>query len=828
MLSELGEAEWSAAATSRRRPSTWRRPARTAGPGAAAGPRARAAPGAVFASGRLRRGATTLLEREMRHADAADPRTCGGWRPRSPSIGLLHPATVDRATLASRFATLRQHAGRAAAGGRRLLELRGGHRGGDRRARPAGAGRRPRAGGRRRRLAPDLRGALGARYADAHELALSVLDDTLADARARGSVFGISTSCALRALIALQRGDVTTAEQEARTAPCSRGCRPSCARRCSGRSRWRCAARGSSTAPRRAIAESGCGPEPARVRLPQPRLPRPRRAAARAGPLRGGARPTSPSSASARARIALRNPGDPWRLGAAECLRAPRLPGRGGRARRRAARARAALGHARPRSASRCTGTRSRTAADPAALREAATCSRARRRGSTTRAASWTSARRCGAPTSAPRAREPLREGLELARRCGADALAGARTTSSSSRAARPRRLMFSGPDALTPSERRVAELAADGMSNRDIAQLLFVTTKTVDNHLGAGLRQARDLLARGSSRRRSRRSRNRRVRRGAGSERLREQYHHPHSPRKAPPNALQAPPLPRHGRRRRRPRRLARRHVLRRRLAGQEQRRHQPAQEGRREGHRHRPTTPSPPARSRTARCWRPTSRPASCRRARRARRARGRRRTGRRRRSRRRRRAPPGRSAPATPSSPRRTRTTSASRRRRTPSSPSRSRPATTRSWPRPGSRTPAARRRVHVRDPRADRRRLVDTLGAVTVSLENDEHAAVSIVGATHTDGTTVELNCDSTDGGQFATVSDARLVSTLVGAVDWSPGEVNTGPGAVAGARPEVVKPPWSRPRGRCPRGRRTGSGARRGSRRSDRRSSRPRR
>jgi DNA-binding CsgD family transcriptional regulator len=44
---------------------------------------------------------------------------------------------------------------------------------------------------------------------------------------------------------------------------------------------------------------------------------------------------------------------------------------------------------------------------------------------------------------------------------------------------------MFSGPDALTPSERRVTELAAEGMSNREIAQLLFVTTKTVDNHLG-------------------------------------------------------------------------------------------------------------------------------------------------------------------------------------------------------------------------------------------------------------------------------------------------------------------------------------------------------
>ena len=47
---------------------------------------------------------------------------------------------------------------------------------------------------------------------------------------------------------------------------------------------------------------------------------------------------------------------------------------------------------------------------------------------------------------------------------------------------------------------------------------------------------------------------------------------------------------------------------------------------------------------------------------------------------------------------------------------------------------------------------------TLGEVTVSLEDDEQAAVAIVGATHTDGTTVELNCDSTAGGQFATVTE----------------------------------------------------------------------
>ena len=43
---------------------------------------------------------------------------------------------------------------------------------------------------------------------------------------------------------------------------------------------------------------------------------------------------------------------------------------------------------------------------------------------------------------------------------------------------------MVTGRDALTPSERRIAALAGDGRSNREIAQTLFVTTKTVETHL--------------------------------------------------------------------------------------------------------------------------------------------------------------------------------------------------------------------------------------------------------------------------------------------------------------------------------------------------------
>ena len=48
-----------------------------------------------------------------------------------------------------------------------------------------------------------------------------------------------------------------------------------------------------------------------------------------------------------------------------------------------------------------------------------------------------------------------------------------------------PRRSRISGLESLTASERRVAEMAAGGLGNRDIAQALFVTRKTVEKHLG-------------------------------------------------------------------------------------------------------------------------------------------------------------------------------------------------------------------------------------------------------------------------------------------------------------------------------------------------------
>lgn len=48
----------------------------------------------------------------------------------------------------------------------------------------------------------------------------------------------------------------------------------------------------------------------------------------------------------------------------------------------------------------------------------------------------------------------------------------------------RPRRDAIRGRDALTPGELRAAQLAAAGQTNRQIAQALFVTQRTVENHL--------------------------------------------------------------------------------------------------------------------------------------------------------------------------------------------------------------------------------------------------------------------------------------------------------------------------------------------------------
>jgi DNA-binding NarL/FixJ family response regulator len=87
-------------------------------------------------------------------------------------------------------------------------------------------------------------------------------------------------------------------------------------------------------------------------------------------------------------------------------------------------------------------------------------------------------------------ARERLREGVDLALATGALGLARRANEEIAASGARPRRVLRTGLDALTASERRVAQLAADGMSNKEIAQTLFVTVKTVEVHLSHAYRK--------------------------------------------------------------------------------------------------------------------------------------------------------------------------------------------------------------------------------------------------------------------------------------------------------------------------------------------------
>jgi DNA-binding CsgD family transcriptional regulator len=82
-------------------------------------------------------------------------------------------------------------------------------------------------------------------------------------------------------------------------------------------------------------------------------------------------------------------------------------------------------------------------------------------------------------------ARRILREAHRIAAECGGTRLAERARDELSRSGARMIREPASGVEALTPSEVRVAELAAEGLTNREVAQALFVSEKTVETHLG-------------------------------------------------------------------------------------------------------------------------------------------------------------------------------------------------------------------------------------------------------------------------------------------------------------------------------------------------------
>lgn len=98
-------------------------------------------------------------------------------------------------------------------------------------------------------------------------------------------------------------------------------------------------------------------------------------------------------------------------------------------------------------------------------------------------------------------AREPLRRALDLAQRCRADALTDQLRDELRATGAKPRRDVLTGRRSLTASEARIAQMAATGMTNRQIAQALFLAPATVEKHLTnvyskLGLRSRHELTA--------------------------------------------------------------------------------------------------------------------------------------------------------------------------------------------------------------------------------------------------------------------------------------------------------------------------------------------
>ena len=89
---------------------------------------------------------------------------------------------------------------------------------------------------------------------------------------------------------------------------------------------------------------------------------------------------------------------------------------------------------------------------------------------------------------------------FDAAHRVGARPLADQAETEIRATGARPRRVVLTGLDSLTASERRIAELASQGLTNREIAQTLFITARTVEGHLTSVFRKlmldSRDELA--------------------------------------------------------------------------------------------------------------------------------------------------------------------------------------------------------------------------------------------------------------------------------------------------------------------------------------------
>ena len=324
-------------------------------------------------------------------------------------------------------------------------------------------------------------------YAEQHELAAEAITATAQDASRTGSVFGLTASCTMAAMLAYRVGELAKAESEARRGLAVPGIPPFVHPMLHAFLVLPLVEVGALDEAEAVIARSWVGAD-------LPRLVQMNTAFWALGRLRAAqgrhaeARDAFLSGLERDGTLHADNPGVPWRLDAAKASlaledheQAARLVAEHEQHARRWGTA-GAIGawlHARGCVEARTPGTPMISSHRPVTMLASAPAKLDHAKALVDLGARK---RRDGMRREA---RTVLQDGLDAARACGAKALMRRAHEELLVAGARPRRLQFSGVEALTASERRICELAALGSTNRDIAQELFITPKTVENHLG-------------------------------------------------------------------------------------------------------------------------------------------------------------------------------------------------------------------------------------------------------------------------------------------------------------------------------------------------------
>ncbi|ADB50840.1 transcriptional regulator, LuxR family [Conexibacter woesei DSM 14684] len=321
--------------------------------------------------------------------------------------------------------------------------------------------------------------------ADHADATLTLLDGVLAESRARGSVFGVAGALGTRSIVRYLIGALPEAEADGHQALAVPGVPPFVVPAISGFLALALVERGALDEADAVLTAGGCGPRlPEVLHMHFAFWARSRVRAAQGRP--ADALDDLAELRRRCERVELRNAAIPWRADAA--LLHARVGDDDAAARLAGEYDELARAWGTPRTlgiAARTRGLLAEREQGLVLLREAVALhesSPARLEHARSLLELGAALRREGLRAEAI---EQLNRAAEVATQCGATVLAARAREELGIAGAVGRQHAFSGVEALTPSELRIARMAADGLTNRAIAETLFVTAKTVENHLG-------------------------------------------------------------------------------------------------------------------------------------------------------------------------------------------------------------------------------------------------------------------------------------------------------------------------------------------------------